>query len=149
MQRPPLTAICRRIALVAFGAMLAGGAATGSAYAGDVTIRLDGLRSGAGQVLVALCQPDTFAKKGCAITGSGPAGQPVTLRDVPPGVYAVQVIHDENGNGELDRGLLLPTEGIGFSRDAPMRRGPPKFADAAVRIPDTGGTLTLTMRYFR
>lgn len=117
--------------------------------AGDLTIRVAGLRSADGEVLVALCTPETFTERTCAINGRAPAGRDVTLRDVPPGVYAAQAVHDENGDGDLNRGLLLPLEGVGFSRDAPMRRGPPRFEDAAVRVGPEGGTLDLTMRYFQ
>jgi uncharacterized protein (DUF2141 family) len=38
---------------------------------------------------------------------------------IPPGTYALAVIHDENSNGKLDTDLLgIPTEGYGFSNDA-------------------------------
>ena len=51
--------------------------------------------------------------------------------------------------GELDRDLFgRPEEGMAFSRDAPMRRGPPRFADAAVEIGAAREAITLTMRYF-
>ena len=74
----------------------------------------------------------------------------MTLSGVPAGVYAVQAIHDENDNLELDLGFARrPLEGMGFSRDAPMRFGPPRFADAAIELRDPGGTLSLKMRYFQ
>ena len=31
------------------------------------------------------------------------------------GNYAVNILHDENNNGKIDKGLILPKEGIGFS----------------------------------
>jgi len=34
---------------------------------------------------------------------------------LPKGRYAINILHDENKNGKIDKGLLLPTEGIGFS----------------------------------
>lgn len=40
------------------------------------------------------------------------------FKDVPPGTYAMTVIHDENDNGKLDRNLLgIPTEGYGVSNN--------------------------------
>ncbi|MGB5437669.1 MAG: DUF2141 domain-containing protein, partial [Maribacter sp.] len=33
----------------------------------------------------------------------------------PKGRYAINVLHDENEDGKIDKGLILPTEGIGFS----------------------------------
>jgi uncharacterized protein (DUF2141 family) len=115
-------------------------------------VRVEGLRSTQGSVLVALCSRDEFLGASCghlarAEARSGAAE--VTFAGVAPGLYAVQAIHDENDDGELDRDLLgLPREGMAFSRDAPMRRGPPRFADAAVAIGPAGEAITISMRYF-
>jgi len=35
--------------------------------------------------------------------------------DLPKGRYAIKILHDENSNGKIDKGFLLPLEGIGFS----------------------------------
>jgi uncharacterized protein (DUF2141 family) len=129
---------------------LAGAAVALPAAAAEVTVRVGGLRSVLGTVYVALCAEAEFLRPSCAVTGSAPASEPVvTLRDVAPGTYAVQAVHDENGNRQLDRTGLLPDEGLGFSRDAPMRMGPPRFADAAFALGEAGADVPLTMRYFR
>ncbi|MDI1353782.1 MAG: DUF2141 domain-containing protein [bacterium] len=39
----------------------------------------------------------------------------VTFSNLPQGRYAVNILHDENENGEIDKGFILPIEGIGFS----------------------------------
>lgn len=39
----------------------------------------------------------------------------VTFTNLPQGKYAVNILHDENENGEIDKGFILPIEGIGFS----------------------------------
>ena len=39
----------------------------------------------------------------------------VTFSNLPMGKYAVNILHDENENGEIDKGFILPIEGIGFS----------------------------------
>ncbi|MBL7905928.1 MAG: DUF2141 domain-containing protein [Bacteroidales bacterium] len=39
----------------------------------------------------------------------------VTFENLPEGNYAVNVLHDENSNSKIDKGLFLPKEGIGFS----------------------------------
>ena len=52
--------------------------------------------------------------------------------DIPPGRYALAVIHDENMNGKLDTNRLgIPTEGYGFSNDVKGLLGPPSFAAAS------------------
>jgi uncharacterized protein (DUF2141 family) len=122
------------------------------AAAEDVTVRVENLRNGEGSVLVAICTPDVFLSRQCrhhARTKARPGSAEVTVADVPPGSYAVQAIHDENDNLELDRNVVgLPREGVGFSRDAPMRHGPPRFSDAAVKIGGNSGSVTLSMRYY-
>lgn len=39
----------------------------------------------------------------------------VTFSNLPGGRYAINILHDENNNGKVDKGFMLPKEGIGFS----------------------------------
>ena len=67
------------------------------------------------------------------------------FEDIPPGIYALAVIHDENMKGELDTNALgIPREGYGFSNDARAWFGAPSFPDAS--FPYDGRTLDLTIR---
>jgi uncharacterized protein (DUF2141 family) len=66
------------------------------------------------------------------------------FEDIPPGTYALVVIHDENMNGKLDTNLLgIPTEGYGFSNDAKALLGAPSFSPAGFQY--NGETLDLTI----
>ena len=49
----------------------------------------------------------------------------ITFKDIPKGVYAIAVFHDENKNGKLDKNFFgVPTEGYGFSNNIkPALRG--------------------------
>lgn len=58
-----------------------------------------------------------------------------TFPEVPPGEYAVAILHDVNDNGSMDFRLGLPQEPWGVSRDAPIALGRPRFADAAFLHP--------------
>ncbi len=131
-------------------ALPAGGEPSGAMSTVDVTVM--GVRSAKGHVLVAVCDRDHFLQETCPYHGSTQAATgSVTVRvtGVPPGVYAAQAFQDENENGKIDRNLFgLPTEGIGFSNDAPMRFGPPSFDAAAFRLSPAGGAITVTLRYF-
>ncbi len=74
----------------------------------------------------------------------------VTIGDLPPGVYAVSVIHDENTNNRLDMHWFPipgPDEGAGVSNDATATFGPPSFKDSRFRLSDKGGLVTLHLRY--
>jgi uncharacterized protein (DUF2141 family) len=67
------------------------------------------------------------------------------FEDIPPGTYAMAVIHDENMNGKLETNWLgSPTEGYGFSNDATGRIGAPSFSAAS--FPYDGQNVDVTMR---
>lgn len=116
----------------------------------DVSVSVTGLRSAKGQILACLtARPDTFpncdkdpkARK-LIVPASGAAQ--LDFGPLPRGEYAIALVHDENGNGKLDKRLFIPREGFGFSRDAPVRMGPPDFADAAFAV--DGGTIRMAIR---
>ncbi len=68
--------------------------------------------------------------------------------DVAPGLLAVSVLHDANGNGRLDTNFIgIPREGVGVSNNPPPRRGPPSFAEATFRLPPEGGEVTVRLVY--
>jgi uncharacterized protein (DUF2141 family) len=116
-----------------------------------LTAEIANVRNARGHVHIDVCPQDRFLKEDCPYSGEATA-QPgktiVIVRDVPPGRYAVQAFHDENDNHLVDRALFgIPKEGVGFSNDAPIALGPPKWADAAfVFTNDTA--IRLRMRYF-
>lgn len=65
--------------------------------------------------------------------------------DIPPGTYAIAVIHDENMNGELDTNWFgVPTEGYGFSNTTIDEFGTPAFSAAS--FPYDGQNIDLTIR---
>jgi len=39
----------------------------------------------------------------------------VVFKDLPKGKYAVSLFHDENNNHKIDKGLIMPEEGVGLS----------------------------------
>jgi uncharacterized protein (DUF2141 family) len=121
------------------------------AWAASVQVTVQGVRNDQGRVLVALCTDAEFLRPHCAWKASTPAAAgTVTLRieGVPPGTYAAQAFHDENANGRLDRSLLgLPEEGMGFSNDAPMHMGPPRFAAASFQVTTSGADIAFHLRY--
>ncbi|MCW2236419.1 DUF2141 domain-containing protein [Azospirillum canadense] len=125
---------------------------TTPSLAADLAVTVTNVHSDHGRVMVAVCTQDTFLKPGCPYTASAPAqagAVTVTVRGVRPGTYAVQAFQDENGNEEVDRNFFgLPEEGIGFSNDAPIRFGPPSYADAAITVAEGGSRTALRLRYF-
>jgi len=121
------------------------------ASAATLTAEIDNVRNARGQVHIDVCPQDRFLKDDCPYSGDAiarPGKTIVIVRDVPPGRYAVQAFHDENDNHRVDRALFgIPKEGVGFSNDAPIGLGPPKWADAAFAITNDTA-IRLRMRYF-
>lgn len=118
----------------------------------DLTIDVDNVRNASGVVHVDVCPEAHFLKDDCPWAGDAPAhvgSTRVTVHDLPAGRYAVQAFHDENRNHRVDRALLgIPKEGIGFSNDAPVRMGPPHFADAVFDFAGHPATIHFRLRYF-
>jgi len=72
----------------------------------------------------------------------------VIFDDLPPGTYAISVIHDENEDGELDSGMFgIPKEGFGFANNAMGTFGPPSFEKASIAVETGKSTITIALRY--
>ena len=70
------------------------------------------------------------------------------FEDIPPGTYALAVIHDEDTNGKLKTNWLgIPTEGYGFSNDAKAVIGAPKFSAASFTYDGRSVDLTISLHY--
>ncbi|MFN3468971.1 MAG: DUF2141 domain-containing protein [Novosphingobium sp.] len=137
----------RLLAPIAAFAMLAGNAPATT----TVTVDITGLRNTKGLVHLCMTANVKLFPEGCGQDParrvvSAPASEdgPLVLRDVPPGRYAIVLLHDENSNKKMDKALFLPKEGFGFSRDAPVKMAPPKFDAAAIDV--TGAPLRIRMK---
>jgi uncharacterized protein (DUF2141 family) len=57
----------------------------------------------------------------------------VTFEDLPSGKYAVHILHDEDENGKIKKGMVLPKEGVGFSNYESIGMfNKPKFSEAGI-----------------
>jgi uncharacterized protein (DUF2141 family) len=135
-------------------ALVAGGAAAAQDAADEVSVTVTGLRSGKGKVLACLtmraeafpdCSKDPAARHTTVAARKGAVE--LDFGAVPQGAYAVSLFHDENGNGKLDTMMKIPREGYGFSRDAKVMFGPPRFAAAAFAVERGAVHQTVKMRY--
>ena len=137
--------------LLIAGLSIAGLLSPGAARAARLDIELTGIENDHGLVRVAVCTPETFTTKHCPFGGAAPAkpgSVVVSVDGIPPGRYAVQAYHDEDGDGRLRRSLFgIPTEAIGFSRDARVRLGAPSFEDAAIDVAEPATATRLRLRH--
>lgn len=64
-----------------------------------------------------------------------------TFDSLTPGICAIKVFQDVNGNGLLDTSWLgWPKEPIGYSNNAPVNTGTPPFKLAAIQVKDGSRT---------
>ncbi|MFW2828696.1 DUF2141 domain-containing protein [Sphingomonas sp. ID0503] len=124
----------------------------GTAPAGTLHVSIEKLRNHDGLLQVCLTtNPKRFPNCVGDLAAhrlSQPATNPnVAFTGLPSGDYALAVFHDENANKRLDKVMMVPREGYGFSRDAAVRFGPPRFADAAFPVTAGDTQQSLKMRY--
>lgn len=127
--------------------------AANASEASSILVEIDGLRSNRGQIMACMtanpktfpdCQKDPHARH---LTVPAANGETVQFRDVPQGRYAIALFHDENGNGRMDKMMMLPREGFGFSRDAPLQFGPPRFGAASFQVGPAQLKTAIKVRY--
>lgn len=59
----------------------------------------------------------------------------VSFSDIPDGIYAISVVHDEDNNGKLNMVMgIYPSEETGASNNAPANFGPPKWEEAKFEV---------------
>ena len=113
---------------------------TAAAPPPTVEVSVTGLRSTKGQVLVCLTTnrkafPDCSKDAGSVrmAVKAADAGN-FAVHAPAAGIYAIAVVHDENGNNKLDKAIFLPKEGFGFSRNPTITVGPPSFKSASFAV---------------
>lgn len=104
-----------------------------------LTVTVSGAKPGTGQAVLSLfSSPDNYLKTPLIketrpIDGSGRVT--FILEPLDPGIYAVSIVYDEDGNGKLNTGFLgIPTEMVGFSNNAKGTFGPPSFTETSFTL---------------
>ncbi len=108
----------------------------------SLTVTVNSLRNSDGEILFLLYNQDgtipdkdrtKYYKKLSGNIASKTAT--ITFDNLPQGKYAVNIIHDENSNGKIDIGFLLPKEGMGFSNFTKLNiRNRPSFTKASFEL---------------
>ena len=122
--------------------------------AGELVVTISDIRNTNGSLLVAVMNTDAawnntekpVAVDKVAVTDAATKDGLVLKFQLPAGSYAVQVMHDENGNGKLDANFMgIPTEGYGFSNNPTvMRRA--HFSEAKFDITEAPAAITVRLR---
>lgn len=134
----PLMFFFSLLSLCGPGPVTADPAQGSGAARGALHVQILGLRSSRGDVIFALYNSrKTFTRKAYHT-----AFVPITdrrceweIKDLPAGDYAVVVVHDRNGNHDMDRNFLgIPREPYAFSNNARALFGAPSFQAAKFRV---------------
>ena len=107
----------------------------------SITVDVENAESNSGKLLLVLYAkkegfPQDFQKglMHCNIPLTERAGTAV-FNGLPPGEYAVAVLHDENDNGKMDTNFFgLPKEAYGVSNNPKHHFSPPKYKDAVFEV---------------
>lgn len=122
-----------------------------AAHGNVLRVVVTGVTTSKGHVRVDVCTRSEFLGD-CRYSGAAPAKPGATVvevRDLPPGVYAVQAYDDRNDNEKVDRNVIgLPTESVGFSNNAPVPFTGPSFKEAAFSYAGGEQTISLHLRRF-
>jgi len=117
-------------------------------------ITVSGIRSARGTITLMLYGDSSkdFLKKGgriARIRVPARQGEVTACMPVPaPGSYAISLYHDEDANRKLTKNFLgLPTEGYGFSRDAPVTYRLPELDETVFTAMPGDTPLRISMRY--
>lgn len=119
--------------------------------AGDawLLVSIAGIEGDQGSVRVALFEgpagfPDDPTHAAIVSPRDGEAAWSVR---VPRGTYALAVVHDRDGDGELDKNFLgMPRERYGFSNGARGTFGPPSFDDASFVVAESTVRVAVRVR---
>lgn len=117
-----------------------------------LVVTIENIRDSKGEISVALFDSEVNYLKKHYVGKSVPAisGKSIVIfDDLPPGEYAISVIHDSNKNGALDKNFIgIPTEGFGFLNGAMGRFGPPKFDQTKVTWTGETQNVFVPLKYF-
>jgi uncharacterized protein (DUF2141 family) len=140
-------------AAIAAAAIAADSAGAAQPSGTELRIEVSGLRNAKGMVHACLTQdrahfPDCDADpRAFRVSTAASEAAELRLLNVPAGHYALSLIHDENGNGKLDTFAMVPREGFGFSRNPPLRFGPPRFDEAQFDLSADSERQVVRLRY--
>src|SRR5215470_13100836 len=123
---------------------------------GTLIVHVNGARNTKGKIGVSLFQspqgfPEDTSKairqESVEIDPSTMSTQ-VVFKNLAQGTYAVSVLHDENGNGKMDKNFVgIPKEGYGASNNPKKKRRAPTFDEAKFSLNSSERTVEITLIY--
>lgn len=118
-----------------------------------LTVKVTGLRNHGGQLIFGVFSsadgfPNVQAKSVNWQVKDATADEVSFTATLPPGEYAASVLHDENRNGDMDRGVGgIPKEGYGVTNNPKPKLRAATFKEATFTLPPEGASLTISVQY--
>jgi len=121
-----------------------------------LTVHVTGARNAKGKIRAALFNgADGFPNDASKAVRTQPgdidpqtSSAQIVFADIPAGVYAVSVFHDENMNEKLDKNFVgVPKEGYGASNNPKKKMGPPSFDETKFQLNGTEQALEIRLMY--
>ena len=111
----------------------------GNQETGNLTVVINGLENETGDVRMGLFNSEeSFKGQGKKFRGAiiKPEKKKAIweIIDLPYGIYAIKVFHDEDQDDEIDKKFGIPSEGFGFSNSPNIFLGPPNFEKTKFRF---------------
>jgi len=124
---------------------------SGLVQAAELQVRVATVDDTGGQLLLAVfANEESWKAHQTPVAQAHIAAQPGAQDyrfDLPPGRYAVSVIHDSNANQKLDTNFIgMPTEQYGYSNNPPLRMRMATFEECAFELPAAGLRQQITLR---
>ena len=106
-------------------------------FAGEIRILVSNIEEKRGTIHYGLYNnPKLFPEESGKILGgfeevSKVIEDGLLIDDLEESNYAIAIFHDKNSNNKFDTFFSIPKEKFGFSKNARVFLGPPKFEDAS------------------
>jgi uncharacterized protein (DUF2141 family) len=121
-----------------------------------VQVKITGISNNQGVVRIAMFNmPQAFAEKNNSAPDAFQKGiaqinehnqATYIFKNVPYGVYAIKLFHDEDNSGKLKKNLFgKPQEGFGFSNNPPIAHQAPSFDQAKFAVDKSKVNMTIQM----
>jgi uncharacterized protein (DUF2141 family) len=146
---PRMSLIYKLMTISVFALALAG--ASAAAHAANVIVHVRNVQYDKGAIRLFFCTSEEFASRDCyfrRVAGAKKGRMKFTIRNVPPGDYAVAVYHDENMNHEVDWDFLgiYPDEAYGVSNMGRLS-GKPQFTEAEFQVAEPSTDVDIKLNY--
>ncbi|MHA7130232.1 DUF2141 domain-containing protein [Algoriphagus namhaensis] len=105
----------------------------------NLTVEVKSIKKVTGQMSICIVNEKEQFMESCHIGKNVPIESKdffIVFEDLPEGKYAISVYHDEDSNGKLNMGKIVPvpTEKYGFSNNPNSTFGPPSFEECVFTL---------------